>query len=115
MKLKDVVDILKKRVPGTNIDVIKQLNLNTSTHLLLNQELSEEIPTPSVNIQGDSLSPQLFNLIMNEIISHVKLAGRGYMLTTGEIKIICYEDDAVIIAENEGETLARVSSESYRI
>lgn len=38
---------------------------------------------------------------MNEIISHVKNSGRGYILTTGEIKIICYADDTVIIAESE--------------
>ncbi|XP_045461986.1 uncharacterized protein LOC123672057 [Harmonia axyridis] len=38
---------------------------------------------------------------MNDIIEDLKNTARGYKLTTGEIKIICYADDAVIVAESE--------------
>lgn len=51
--------------------------------------------------QGDSLSPILFNLIMDELISEVKRTGKGYRLGGKEIKIICYADDAVLISEDE--------------
>ncbi|XP_055389323.1 uncharacterized protein LOC129618543 [Condylostylus longicornis] len=40
---------------------------------------------------------------MEKIISEVKNAGRGYRTSKGEIKIICYADDAVLISENEDE------------
>lgn len=59
VRLSDVVDILrKKHVPKTIIDIIRQLNLNTSTHILIRQE--------------GSLSQILFNLILDEIINHFK-------------------------------------------
>ncbi|XP_045480943.1 uncharacterized protein LOC123685328 [Harmonia axyridis] len=38
---------------------------------------------------------------MDEIIEEVKKTTRGYRLTTGVIKIICYADDAVIVADSE--------------
>ena len=48
------------------------------------------------------LSPMLFNIIMNEIIKKVRLSN-GYHLGDTEIKILCYADDAVIIAEDEND------------
>jgi len=38
---------------------------------------------------------------MNEIIKDVKR--HGYRTNKGEITIVCYADDAVIISENEDE------------
>ncbi|XP_045465000.1 uncharacterized protein LOC123674152 [Harmonia axyridis] len=38
---------------------------------------------------------------MDEIIKQVKSTKGGYALTTGLIKIVCFADDALIIAENE--------------
>jgi len=59
---------------------------------------------PSTGIrQGDYLSPVLCNLIMKEIIKDVKNAGHGYRTNKGEIPILCYADDAVIISKNEDE------------
>lgn len=51
--------------------------------------------------QDDSLSPILFNVIMDFIIEKVKTAAPGYRLTTGEFKIMCYKDDAVLVAQTE--------------
>lgn len=39
--------------------------------------------------KGDSLSHQLFNLIMDDIIGVLKKTINGYKLTTSEIKKIC--------------------------
>lgn len=48
VRLNDVVDILEKEhVPRTIIDIIRQLNHNTSTHILVNKKLIEEIKTPT--------------------------------------------------------------------
>ncbi|XP_045461751.1 uncharacterized protein LOC123671811 [Harmonia axyridis] len=38
---------------------------------------------------------------MDDIIEELKKTTRDYRLTTGKIKIICYADDAVIVAESE--------------
>lgn len=50
--------------------------------------------------QGDSLSLYLFYIIMNEIIKKVKQKG-GYRVGNKELKIICYADNAIIVAEDE--------------
>lgn len=56
--------------------------------------------------QGDSLSPQLFNLVVNR----VKDVGRGYRMGQTVFKILCY---AVLIPENEG-NLQRMLSKLYQ-
>lgn len=50
--------------------------------------------------QGDSLNPLLFNIIMDEIIGGVRNLN-GYKMGNHNITILCYADDAVLIAENE--------------
>ena len=43
----------------------------------------------------------LFNLVMDRIINQVKGVGRGHRMGQTEFKILCYADDAVLIAESE--------------
>lgn len=101
VQLKDVTRILQnKHVPHDIVNIIRELNHETSTRVSTKTGLTKDIPTPTGIRQGDSLSPQLFNMIMDDIIEELKTT-KGYKLTTGEIKIICYADDAVIMAESE--------------
>lgn len=66
----------KRNVPKTIIDnAIRQLNRNTSTHILVNHILTEEI----------------------QIIKNIE----GYSLGTDEIKIVRNAHDAVGMAENK--------------
>ena len=51
-------------------------------------------------IQGDPLSPLLFNIVMNEIIKNVRDL-QGYLLGDENVNIICYVDDETLIADNE--------------
>lgn len=46
------------------------------------------------------MSPLLFNLVMDEIIKKVRRL-KGYKMGNENISILCYADDAVLIAENE--------------
>lgn len=63
--------------------------------------MTERIPTNTGVRQGDSLSPILFNLIMDEVIGDVTASDNGYRIGNQQIKIVCYADDAVLISENE--------------
>lgn len=63
-------------------------------------ELTESIPVDKGIRQGDSLSPLLFNIIMDEIIKQVRHL-KGYKMGNRNITILCYADDAVLVAENE--------------
>jgi hypothetical protein len=55
---------------------------------------------------GDSLSPLLFNFVMNDIIKNSK-DKKGYRMGNKEVNIIFYADDAVLIAGRE-ENLQRL-------
>jgi len=49
---------------------------------------------------------------VSEIIKDVENAGHGYRTNKGEITILCYADDAVVISENEDE-LQRLLRQFY--
>ena len=59
------------------------------------------IPLTTGITQEDSLSPTLFNIIMDEIMTEVKRVERGYRMGDKEIKAICYADDVVLISDSE--------------
>lgn len=50
--------------------------------------------------QGDSLSPPLLGVIINEIIGDVK-RGVGYRKANKSLKILCNTDDALLLSECE--------------
>jgi hypothetical protein len=54
----------------------------------------------SVNRGVRLAGPTVFNLAMNEIIKNIK-DKKGYRMSNEEISIICYADDAVLIADRE--------------
>lgn len=51
--------------------------------------------------QGDSLSPTLFDIIMDEIIKKVKEIDAGYGMGNRHIKI-CYADATLIAVDEDG-------------
>ena len=69
---------------------------NTSNHTLVKAEnrTTRRIPDHTGIRQGDSLSPILFNITMDEIITNTKQNGRGYRMENSEIKIMCYAEGA---------------------
>lgn len=90
-------------MPEKVIQVVEALNSNTTTQIRVNNSLTEKVPIATGIRQGDSLSPQLFNLVMDEITADTRSAGRGFRTHKGETTILCYADDVVLISENEDE------------
>lgn len=101
IQLQDIINILYKRqIPTNLINVIKNIYTDNYAKLRIKGELSHPIAVEKGIRQGDSLSPLLFNLIMDEIINSVKNL-KGYKMGNNEIKIACYADDVVLFAEEE--------------
>lgn len=104
VQLPDVIKLLhKRRLNKKTIAIIEDLNRDNCTSIRIDNELSAIVPTPTGIRQGDSLSPTLFNIIMDHIIEKVKSSGVGYKMGDHEIKIICYADDAVLVSSNEND------------
>jgi hypothetical protein len=102
IQLSDVTQILtNKGIDGRIINLIKEINTNGNTMVRCNGELSKMIKTDIGVRQGDSLSPFLFNIVMDRIIEEVSSLNLGYKLGEQTITTICYADDAVILAECE--------------
>ena len=74
--------------------------METKTRVRANGELIDEIQTPAGLRKGDSLSPALFNIVMDKTIESVK-RGSDYQLGSLNIQIVCYADDAVLIVDSE--------------
>lgn len=101
IRLSDMTEILARReIPTSLIQLIKDIYTGSYIKVRCNGEMSQSIPAGRGVRQGDSLSPMLFNFMMDEIIEAVK-GMRGYRMSGNNINIICYADDAILIAENE--------------
>lgn len=99
MKLKDIVNILEEKNASKNIiRVIRDLNTNNTTQDRVRDRLTREIKTYLGIRQGDSLSPMLFNLIMDKIAEIIRATAQGYRTGNHEIRLLCY---AVLIANSE--------------
>ena len=103
IQLEDVTQLLYDRqVPQNIIKTIENIYQANTIQARINGELTQKIEVNNGIRQGDSLSPLLFNIIMDELIIQVRKL-KGYKMGDREIKILCYADDAVLIAESEDE------------
>lgn len=50
--------------------------------------------------QGYSLSPMIFNLVMDKLIDNVKTT-KGYKMGKKNLNILCYAEEAVLIVDTE--------------
>ena len=101
VRLADVIECLREReVPEQIVRIIQELNTDTTARIRLNDRISKPIKLQNGVRQGDSLSPMLFNLIMDKIIANLP-EELGYRMGNAPIHIICYADDAVLIADSE--------------
>lgn len=101
VQLQDVIHILYNRnIPLNIIKLIENIYVRNKIEARINSELTEPIEMTTGIRQGDSLSPLLFNIILDEIIKQTKTK-RGYGMGNERIQILCYADDTVLIAENE--------------
>ena len=76
---------------------------NTSRREFFSSLTFPNIPTPGGIRQSDTLNPLLFNLSMNKIIKKITSLNLGYRMGNKRIDVVCYADDAAIIAESEND------------
>lgn len=90
----------EKDVENQLIDVVMELYTDNKVKIRTNGEMSKPISISQGIRQGDSLSPLLFNLIMDKIITSLQ-GLNGFKMGHTDMRILCYADDAVLMAESE--------------
>ena len=101
IRFKHVLNILESQgVPLGIISLIHDIYTNNYARIKIEGNLEGKIPVNQGIRQGDSLSPLLFNIVMNEIIKNLK-GLQGYTLGNENVNMICYADDATLIADNK--------------
>ena len=89
-------------IPEKLISLIKACYVNSKCVVKVGGKETEEFDVLSGLRQGCILSPVLFNLVMEKIVRG-SLNLPGARLSTGNIGILAYADDVVMVAENMGE------------
>lgn len=101
VRLKDALEIM--RTKGLNhglLNVIHDINTQCRTKIRVGHTTTEDIHVNTGIRQGDSLSPFIFNVIMDEIIENLPRTA-GYKMGNTFFHAVCYADDAALIADSE--------------
>ena len=93
--------LLKIGIKGHLYENIKCIYSEATCSINVNNILTEWFATESGVIQGDTLSPTLFNIFINDMVSDVNSLNLGIPLDNECVSILLYADDIVVLSENE--------------
>ena len=89
------------QIAGHLYNAIKCIYFKTLSCIKLNNILTEWFDVTSGIRQGDTLSPTLFNLYINELATGIKDLHKGVAFGNTQVSILLYADDIVLIADDE--------------
>ena len=95
------VKIWNMGIKGKFWRVLKDFYRKTSVTIRINGKFTKEFQSVKGVKQGGVLSPILFSLFINEMITEIKKSSLGTKLKDTLIAILFYADDIVLIAEKE--------------
>ena len=89
------------QINGKIYNAISGLYTNTSACVLLNQFVTPWFDTTSGVRQGDSLSPTLFALYINDLVDEINSLDKGISIDSRKISLLLYADDLVVLTSCE--------------
>ena len=96
--------MIKLGIRGKILDIIRSLYHNVRTRIKYQNTLSEDFSCILGARQGESLSPFIFSMYLNDIEEHFMLNGfKGVDISFLKMFLLLYADDIVIFAENEND------------
>lgn len=93
--------LLNIGVDGKMYNSIKNIYSQSFNSVSLNGLLTNWFTSDCGVKQGDTLSPTLFGIFVNDLISDVKQLDKGIQLGNEKVSILVYADDIVILANTE--------------
>ena len=99
-------DMLMYKLISYNVDgkfykAIRAIYNNTRTIVKGNQMFSSWFDTRFGVKQGETLSPTLFIIFLNDLVTDIKNLHCGIETDEFSLSVLCYADDTVIITKNE--------------
>jgi len=92
--------LLKHGINGNLYNNIKSIYKETSCCIKVNDMLTEWFATNCGVLQGDTLSPTLFNIFVNDLISDVNSQNKGIHINDTSISMLLYADDIVLLSNS---------------
>lgn len=96
-----MLQILNKKVDGNFYWSLKSLYSQTSACLKINGELTNFFNIPNGVRQGDPLSPTLFSIYIDSLLSELKSLNLGIDINDLILTVLAYADDLVILTDSE--------------
>ena len=93
--------LLNSGVDGKMYFIIKALYMGTNSCVKVNNWLTEWFETLMGVRQGDSLSPTLFSVFVNDLAMGIKELGLGIEIDNVKLPILLYADDVALLSDNE--------------
>ena len=95
---------------GTYLNTIKAIYDKPTTNIILNCEKLKAFPLRSETRQGCSLSPLLFNIVLEVLAMAIKEEKeiKGIQIGKGEVKLSLFADDMVIYIENPNDATRKL-------
>ena len=90
-------------ITGRMYSAIKSLFNAPKARIILNDLATDWFDCPIGVKQGDTISPTLFALYINDLATELKEAGIGIALDSDLICILLYADDIVLLANSEAD------------
>ncbi len=95
--------LLKYNINGNIYKCIKAMYNHPMACVKVNDNITQLFDISSGAREGDYLSPTLFGLFINDLISEVKHLNLGININDIIISIFAFADDIVIITQNQKE------------
>ena len=92
--------LLKYNITGKIYQAVKSIYDSTTSCLLLNGLCTDWFDVLIGSRQGDNLSPTLFILFINDLVTMMKNADVGLQIGEIKINILLYADDIVLLADS---------------
>ena len=95
--------LLENGRDGNIYNIVKEIYRRRESCVLVNDRITDWFPVKSGVRQGDSLSPILFALFINDFASDLHKLGKGVSIGEHMLPILMYADDVVILANSHTE------------
>ena len=93
--------MLMHNIDGKVYHAIKALYSHPISCIKINDKYTEWFPTTSGVKQGDCLSPTMFGIFINDLVTDLKSLGIGVKIVDEIISILLFADDIILLAESE--------------